>query len=269
MIRAMGDIPISLSATQVLSKIKQACDKRKEAFKNINVRLVAVSKTKPKSAIIEAYNCGLRYFGENYVSYTINSCSVNELSEKSHDPEVIEKCPDIKWHFIGRVQKKQINKLLATRNLSIWETVDSQVVADLANGSLERNFAGKKVSVMVQVNTSDEPSKSAVMQSQNKAGIEPENVNNLVEHIISKCPHLELVGLMTIGSINHSLGEGLNPDFERLEKCKQEVCRKFDFDADKFELSMGMSSDFETAILMGSSNVRVGSTIFGQREYKK
>ncbi|XP_015786156.1 pyridoxal phosphate homeostasis protein [Tetranychus urticae] len=251
MIRAMGDIPISLSATQVLSKIKQACDKRKEAFKNINVRLVAVSKTKPKSAIIEAYNCGLRYFGENYV---------NELSEKSHDPEVIEKCPDIKWHFIGRVQKKQINKLLATRNLSIWETVDSQVVADLANGSLERNFAGKKVSVMVQVNTSDEP---------NKAGIEPENVNNLVEHIISKCPHLELVGLMTIGSINHSLGEGLNPDFERLEKCKQEVCRKFDFDADKFELSMGMSSDFETAILMGSSNVRVGSTIFGQREYKK
>lgn len=69
-----------------------------------------------------------------------------------------------------------------------------------------------------------------------------------MEHIISKCPHLELVGLMTIGSINHSLGEGLNPDFERLEKCKQEVCRKFDFDADKFELSMGMSSDFETAV---------------------
>ncbi|XP_053203493.1 terminal uridylyltransferase 7-like isoform X2 [Panonychus citri] len=236
---------------QVLNRIKQACDKRPENLRKINVRLVAVSKTKPKQLIIDAYGYGQRHFGENYV---------NELSEKSHDQELLNKCPDIQWHFIGRVQKKQINKLLGSKNLSIWETIDSQLIADLANSSLKRNFPGKRVKIMVQVNTSGE---------ENKGGVEPEKVVDLVNHIRTNCQSLELVGLMTIGSYDNSQSDDLNPDFEQLVKCKHEVCSKFDYDPDEFELSMGMSSDFETAILMGSSNVRVGSTIFGRREYKK
>lgn len=78
--------------------------------------------------------------------------------------------------------------------------------------------------------------------------MEPEKVVDLVNHIRTNCQSLELVGLMTIGSYDNSQSDDLNPDFEQLVKCKHEVCSKFDYDPDEFELSMGMSSDFETAV---------------------
>lgn len=74
---------------------------------------------------------------------------------------------------------------------------------------------------------------------------------------------------MTIGSFDHDLTTGPNPDFIALRDCKTKVCQNFGFNADRLELSMGMSNDFEHAIQHGSTNVRVGSTIFGAREYHK
>ena len=118
-------------------------------------RLVAVSKTKPKEMILEAYDAGHRDFGENYVQ---------ELADKSNDADILKYCPDIKWHFIGNCQTKNVNKLAKCRNLSVIETITSEKLAD----KLQFQFAKKEkeslVNVMVQVNTSGE---------ENKNGIEP------------------------------------------------------------------------------------------------
>ena len=112
-------------------------------------RLVAVSKLKPPEAIIEAYEAGQRNFGENYV---------NELFEKSNNPEILEKCKEIRWHFIGRLQRNKVNKLLGATNLYVIETVDSEKIAtalDNAWPKFKKND-NSKLKIMVQVNTSKE-----------------------------------------------------------------------------------------------------------------
>jgi pyridoxal phosphate enzyme (YggS family) len=114
-----------------------------------------------------------------------------------------------------------------------------------------------------QVNTSGEDSKS---------GVEPSEVSNVARHIVNKCPNLRLVGVMTIGALAHSKavarGDGQpNPDFVSLVEARKEVANILDVSAETLELSMGMSGDFEEAITAGSTSVRVGSSIFGARDY--
>jgi len=212
-------------------------------------RLVAVSKTKPKELIIEAYNVGHRHFGENYIQ---------ELVEKSGDKELLEKCPEIKWHFIGNCQTNKAKALMSCPNLSLIETVTSTKLATKLNNLAQ----GKKtVGVFVQVNTSGEA---------NKNGIEPGEVVDTVKFVIEKCPKLNFLGLMTIGNLGNSLAasnEGSNPDFETLVQVRRQVSDATDISEADIELSMGMSNDFEEAIKMGSTNVRVGSSIFGARQY--
>jgi len=120
-----------------------------------------------------------------------------------------------------------------------------------------------KLKVKVQVNTSGEESKS---------GVEPGDALALCKHVVEKCPHLELSGLMTIGAIARSQAtteETKNEDFEALKSVRGKVAEGLGWEEEKLELSMGMSSDFEGAIAMGSSEVRVGSDIFGERPAKK
>ncbi|NXR49022.1 PLPHP protein, partial [Hippolais icterina] len=215
----------------------------------VQPRLVAVSKTKPAEMVMEAYSHGQRSFGENYVQ---------ELLEKASDSRILSSCPDIKWHFIGHLQKSNVNKLIAVPNLFMLETVDSVKLADRVNSSWQKKGSSQKLKVMVQVNTSGEDSKH---------GLPPGDTTAAVEHVINKCPSLEFVGLMTIGSIGHDLSKGPNPDFQVLLSLRQEVCEKLNLPLDKVELSMGMSTDFQHAIEVGSTNVRIGSTIFGERDY--
>ncbi|RWR99600.1 proline synthase co-transcribed bacterial protein-like protein, partial [Dinothrombium tinctorium] len=210
-------------------------------------RLVAVSKLKSKEYVIKAYECGQKHFGENYIQ---------EMEEKSRDAEVLEKCPEIKWHFIGSIQRNKINRLLNTHNLYMIETISSNAIAEEINKKLEKT--GLTLKVMVQVNTSGE---------ENKSGIEPKDVTSLVSFILNNCPNLDFVGLMTIGAFDHDYNEGPNPDFQCLVDCRDEVVTNLKLEK-KLELSMGMSNDFEHAIQMGSTNVRVGSTIFGARPVK-
>ena len=106
---------------------------------DIPPRLVAVSKTKPKELIIEAYAAGHRHFGENYIQ---------ELVDKSVDEEMLEKCPEIKWHFIGNCQANKAAKLMKCRNLSTIETVTSTKLATKLNNQVDKN---SKVGVFVQV----------------------------------------------------------------------------------------------------------------------
>jgi len=211
-------------------------------------RLVCVSKTKPVECIIQAYNDGERHFGENYVQ---------ELVEKAVDPRIKSECPDIKWHFIGHLQKNKISKI-ASIPLYMIETVDSQSLAKNLNDSLERKEAKELLNVMIQVNTSGEEAKS---------GVEPSDTTSLAKYIIDDCPKLKFIGLMTIGAIESSAAE-VNQDFKTLFNLRQEVCQNLNLKLQDVELSMGMSSDFEEAIQMGSTNLRVGSTIFGARQQK-
>ncbi|KAJ7296960.1 hypothetical protein O6H91_01G171100 [Diphasiastrum complanatum] len=223
----------------VFERIEQAAQQAGRC--SSQVRLVAVSKTKPVSVIKEVYEAGHRYFGENYVQ------------------ELIDKAPqlpgDIKWHYIGHLQSNKAKNLVANvPNLYMVEGVDSTKVAnylDRAVAGLER----KPLKVLVQVNTSGEESKS---------GVEPSECVELARHVNTQCPNLEFSGLMTIGMPDYT---STPENFKALANCREEICKALDISEEGCELSMGMSSDFELAVQMGSTNIRVGSTIFGVREY--
>lgn len=236
----------------VLCQIEGAVARRSKDLPQIAPRLVAVSKIKPVPLIILAYEAGQRHFGENYV---------NELAEKAHNTDIQEKCKDIKWHFIGNLQSNKINKLLGSPGLFAVETIDSVKLADTVNKQWAkyRKDEGDRLKVMVQVNTSGEEAKN---------GVEPKDAVALYEHVLNNCPNLELLGLMTIGQYGYDVSQGPNPDFVSLAKCRQEVCEKLKLDINKVELSMGMSTDFEHAIELGATTVRVGTNIFGVRPPK-
>ena len=258
-----SDTP-TMSASSVRNNLKVISDKVRLTYMEAPSqtraikppRLVAVSKTKPKEMILEAYDAGHRDFGENYVQ---------ELADKSNDAEILKYCPDIKWHFIGNCQTKNVNKLAKCRNLAVIETITSEKLADKLQFQFSKKEKESLVNVMVQVNTSGE---------ENKNGIEPgRDTLAAVKHIKEKCPNLKVTGLMTIGALGHSVAsssqqeDGPNPDFVTLIQCRREVANFLDVDENLLELSMGMSNDFTEAISMGSTNVRIGSSIFGARNY--
>ncbi|KAF7663925.1 hypothetical protein LDENG_00194580 [Lucifuga dentata] len=235
----------------VVERVKQAAARRPKTLPPVLPRLVAVSKTKPPEMVVEAYRQGQRNFGENYV---------NELVDKASDLLILESCPEIKWHFIGHLQKNNVNKLLGVPNLFLVETVDSVKLADKVNSSWQRlrGASTQRLKIMVQINTSGE---------QSKHGLPPEETVITVKHILSHCSALQFSGLMTIGRYGYDLSLGPNPDFQMLLSRRQEVCDSLKLPVEEVELSMGMSTDFEHAIEVGATNVRVGSIIFGNREY--
>ena len=202
------------------------------------VKLVAVSKTKPESDIMEAYDAGVRDFGEN---------KVQELVSKYEDlPK------DIRWHLIGHLQRNKVKYIIGKTYLI--HSVDSLRLAE----EIEKEAAKKNVTVdiLVQVNISGEES---------KFGVTKEEAPALVDEII-KMPHINLKGLMTIAPETSNPEEiryvfkglkELSIDIKYLNRDNNPVC----------ELSMGMSGDFEAAIVEGATYVRIGSSIFGARNY--
>eukprot|EP01090_Pellita_catalonica_P001988 TRINITY_DN11678_c0_g1_i1.p1 TRINITY_DN11678_c0_g1~~TRINITY_DN11678_c0_g1_i1.p1 ORF type:complete len:227 (-),score=34.70 TRINITY_DN11678_c0_g1_i1:539-1219(-) len=200
-------------------------------------RLVAVSKLKPASDVLRLYNVGHRVFGENYVQELVNKAA--ELPE------------DIEWHFIGHLQSNKCNLLAKMPQLDMIETVDNQKLATALNKSCSK-FRKDPLKILVQVNTSKEETKSGTTMG---------DCVDLVRFIKESCPALRFCGLMTIGQYHGDPTE----DFKKLVDCHKTVCEKFKLDVNDIELSMGMSNDFIEAIKMGSTNVRVGSAIFGAR----
>ncbi|XP_057765610.1 uncharacterized protein LOC130986271 isoform X2 [Salvia miltiorrhiza] len=208
-----------------------------------DVRVVAVSKTKPLALIDQLYGVGHRCFGENYVQ------------------EIIEKAPqlpeDIEWHFVGHLQSNKAKALLtAVPHLAMVQGVDNEKVAN----NLDRvvsSIGRKPLKVLVQVNTSGEVSKS---------GLNPSECVEFVKHVKLGCPNLVFSGLMTIGMPDYT---STPENFKTLLNCRAEVCKALGIIESQCELSMGMSGDFEQAIEMGSTSVRIGTTIFGPRDYSK
>ncbi|KAF9355810.1 hypothetical protein BGX26_006096, partial [Mortierella sp. AD094] len=139
-------------------------------------------------------------------------------------------------------------------NLFVVETVDSAKKASTLDKACAAAARPEPLRIFLQVNTSGEESKSGML---------PTEALEVAQHVVSTCPHLKLAGLMTIGSPNPDLENGDNPDFKSLNQCKSTVEEALNIR--DLELSMGMSDDFERALLQGSTNIRVGSTIFGAR----
>lgn len=201
---------------------------------NPDVRLVAVSKTKPKELLQVVYDAGCRCFGENYAQ---------ELMEKA-----VAMPNDISWHFIGNLQSNKVKKLVENVEILTVETVDTTKLANRLNQvATEHN---KDVTVFVQVNTSLEDSKGGISSL--------DEVKEVCRHILDSCDKLKLQGLMTIGAV------GDLSCFTKLKEYRDTVNEELGV---SLELSMGMSNDYEEAIAAGSTNVRVGSTIFGARDY--
>ncbi|KAJ3092582.1 hypothetical protein HK102_005351 [Quaeritorhiza haematococci] len=239
------------------------------------VRLVAVSKTKPASDVLIAYGTGHRRFGENVGSKEkeLEFCPlvraetnafmilIGTKTTLAQVQELVDKAAqlpmDIEWHFIGSLQSNKCKALASIPNLTVVETIDSARKADTMNKACANSGRITPLSIFVQINTSGEESKS---------GIPPAECVSVAKHILENCPHLRLAGLMTIGSPEHSEMEP-NPDFECLVDCRKQI--KSSCGIQQLELSMGMSDDFEAAIKAGSTNVRVGSSIFGARIYHK
>ena len=196
---------------------------------------------KPASMIKELYDAGHRHFGENYIQ---------ELREKSSQLPA-----DIQWHFIGHLQTKRCRDILKVPNIAMIETVDSEKIAIELNKRC--NGVYDSLNIMLQVNTTQEAQKS---------GISPDALLALVQFIILNCPKIKIVGLMTIGKF----GDPSPKYFKMLVECKKMICTKFEkeFDENEFELSMGMSADYIAATECGSTNLRIGSTIFGARPPK-
>jgi pyridoxal phosphate enzyme (YggS family) len=198
--------------------------------------LVAVSKTKPVEAIEQLYNLGQRDFGENYVQ---------ELVEKQ------ERLPgDIRWHFIGHLQRNKVKYIVPFAHLI--HAVDSLSLLEEINKQARK--AGRVVAVLLQVH---------IAQEETKFGLNEKELENLLNsHHLKELQHVRIEGLMGMASLTED-GSKVRSEFRYLAA----LFRRFSSLHPGFSvLSMGMSSDYLIAIEEGSTLVRIGSLLFGQRQ---
>ncbi|ELS8949467.1 YggS family pyridoxal phosphate-dependent enzyme [Vibrio fluvialis] len=223
--------------TSQIENAQQKCGRPRSS-----VQLLAVSKTKPVEAILEAAQAGQRAFGENYVQ---EGCDKVQFFAEHH-PEL-----DLEWHFIGPLQSNKTR--LIAEHFDWMHTIDRAKIAQRL--SEQRPAHLPPLQVLIQVNTSGEASKS---------GIRENDLFTLAE-LISGLPNLTLRGLMSIPENVPDYPSQLAA-FRQLAALKDRLAEKYDgIDT----LSMGMSGDMEAAIEAGSTIVRIGTAIFGQRDYSR
>lgn len=202
------------------------------------VKLIAVSKTKPVPMLEEAYASGCRDFGEN---------KVQELVDK------YERMPkDIRWHMIGHLQRNKVKYIVD--KVFLIHSVDSLRLAQ----EIEKEAAkrGVSVNVLVEVNVAGEES---------KFGATAQEAVSLVEQI-AQLPHVRVKGLMTIAPYVEDSEENRRY-FAKLKQIYVDIIHKNIDNVFMEELSMGMTGDYEVAITEGATYIRVGTGIFGEREY--
>ena len=216
-------------------------DAAKKAGRNPDeVTLIAVSKTKPVSMLQEIYNHGCRHFGEN---------KVQELVEKY---EVLPK--DIKWHMIGHLQRNKVKYIVD--KVFLIHSVDSVRLAE----EIDKQAAKKQVicNILVEVNVANEATKFGLMVDE---------VVSMVEEI-SKFPNIRIKGLMTIAPYVVDSEENRSI-FHNLKQLSVDIMQKNIDNVTMDVLSMGMTGDYEVATEEGATLVRVGTGIFGERDYSK
>jgi len=203
------------------------------------VDLEVAAKSRSYDEIEESILAGAKIIGENYV----------QEAEKVI-PLIKEK---VEWHFIGSVQENKINKMI--RLFDMIETIGSVEIARILNKKCEA--AGKVMKILIEVNSGLEPQKSGAM---------PEMVEDIVEEI-SKLPNLKIYGLMTMGPAFEA--ENLRPYFKLIKTLFDHI-KSLNFENVKMDiLSMGMSDSYLIAIEEGANLVRIGTKIFGPRNYSR
>ena len=203
-----------------------------------DTRLIAVSKTKPVEMLKEAYDAGMRDFGEN---------KVQEIIEK------YDKLPsDIRWHMIGHLQTNKV-KYIADKVYMIHSVESEKLALEI---SKRAQAAGRVIPVLIEINIGDEES---------KFGIKPEELEDFVKKINS-LEGIKISGLMCVAPYTDD-AENNRGYFKRMRQLSVDIMRKNIDNIDMSVLSMGMSGDYEVAAMEGSSYVRVGTGIFGERNY--
>lgn len=220
----------------VEENIKNACER--SARNRENVSLIAVSKTNPIEAIKELYDKGIRNFGEN---------KVQELLLK-HD----QLPTDIQWHLIGHLQRNKVRQIIG--KVCLIHSVDSYRLAEEINIQSKKNKT--TTNILIEVNVSKEES---------KFGVRPEEALNLIRQI-SKLDSIHIKGLMTIAPITGNPDEN-RPFFRELRQLSVDIKRENLDNVCMDILSMGMTGDYEAAIEEGATMIRVGTGLFGQRNY--
>jgi hypothetical protein len=193
-----------------------------------------VSKTKPVSDIMQAYEAGQRLFGENYVQEGVEKI------------QMLQSFDDIEWHFIGPLQSNKTR--LVAENFDWVQAIDRLKIAKRLNDQIIPN---KTLNVCIQINIDDD---------ENKAGIDVNELNDFAK-AISELPNLRLRGLMTVPKANQSDAEQ-RASFAQMAALFKNLKKQY---PSVDTLSMGMSGDIQNAIYNGSNMVRVGSAIFGLR----
>lgn len=221
---------------QVLNNIQDACQAVGRDPKEVT--LVAVSKTKPVEMLQQVYDAGARVFGEN---------KVQEIMDKyDHLPG------DIRWQMIGHLQRNKVKYIVD--KVDMIHSVDSYRLAQ----TIETEAAKKNVtvSVLLEVNVAEEES---------KFGLKMDEVLSLVQQI-SELPHVQVKGLMTIAPFV-SNPEDNREIFRKLKKLSVDIEAKNINNTTMSVLSMGMTGDYMVAVQEGATMVRVGTGIFGERDY--
>ena len=218
-----------------MSTIKENCLRFSESLPK-HVTLVAVSKTKPIAAIQEAYDGGQRIFGEN---------KIQEMTEKW---EALPK--DIQWHMIGHVQTNKVKYMIPY--VDLIHSVDRLKLLKEINRQAER--WRRKVGVLLQVKIAEEDT---------KFGMPEEDLISLFEsNTLDQFPNINIKGLMGMASFTTN-EEQLKREFSQLKA----LYNRYKASRELSILSIGMSGDYELAIAQGSTMVRIGSAIFGARNY--
>ena len=223
---------LSIVENKILAACKRAGRERDE------VKLIAVSKTQPVEAIKEAIGYGINSFGEN---------RVQELREKM---EIIKESLD--WHLIGHLQTNKVKYVVG--KVSMIHSLENMRLAEALDK--EAGKQGITVDVLVEVNIAKEDT---------KFGVNPEEVENFIREV-SKFSNINIKGLMTVAPYT-DISEENRKYFKQLKKIMVDLNSKNIHNVNMHVLSMGMTGDYEVAIEEGATLVRVGTGIFGSRNY--
>lgn len=221
---------------EVQENIRKACER--SGRNPEDVTLIAVSKTKPVSDIEQIYAAGIREFGEN---------KVQEMNDKQ---KVLP--GDINWHMIGHLQRNKVKYIVD--NVAMIHSVDSvRLAEEISKEAVKKNVT---VDILVEVNVAKEES---------KFGLYTEDVSQFVEQI-SKLPGINIKGLMTSAPFVDN-PEDNRQYFKKLKDLSVDINAKNIDNVHMDFLSMGMTNDYVVAVEEGATHVRVGTAIFGHRDY--
>lgn len=231
-------VMIKENLSEIEEKIQESCAKVGRDRKDVT--LINVSKTKPVELLLEAYACGTRDFGEN---------KVQEILDK------YDKLPnDVRWHMIGHLQRNKV-KYIVDKVYMIHSVDSLRLAEEISKEAVKKQV---DVKILIEVNVAEEDT---------KFGISTDETIQLVRDV-AKLPNISMEGLMTIAPFVENPEENRHY-FAKLRELSVDITKKNIDNVSISVLSMGMTGDYQVAIEEGATMVRVGTGIFGERNYSR